>query len=732
MARFRRDRYFWAIVFLFIIVVLFTYLLEPYIDSEISLWGEWHSLSMLFRSIILLTVIAVSAWRFGVRRGFITWLVVLLALLPHYLLEMIPANRAEILTQVVGLAGMGLIVNWLVGSYKRSSDEMRRSGEFFGTVFNSTNDAISVINVNDYTIVSANNAFLQRHGLTEQEVIGKYCYEVIRHRSESCAALDDICPLLEAVTTGEYSATEHIHYTRDSEEIYAEVAISPIKDESGNIIQVVHVSRDITQRKQAEEELIRLREAVEASGEAIFLTDLEGIITYVNPEFTRLYGHAPDEVVGKVTPRILKSGQMTAQDYESFWSTLLEKQVIKRGEFINKTKDGRLVDIEGSTSPILDGQGEIIGFLAIQRDITEHKQAEQKLASQKELTDRILASTPTPVLVVGAGLEIVLANRAFYETFEIQEGKADGEKIATLLPIEGLAEAVSDVLSKRESRLNMEFKYALEGRDKVLITQIVLTEKEEALIILRDVTAERATQEQLYHIDRLASIGELASGVAHELNNPLTGVLGYSELVLGANLSQEVKEDVQIIHDNAQRAAGIVRNLLAFARRRKLERTHVGLPEIIEHVLEMRRYELKVNNIEVVTEFADGLPCVMADPQQLEQVFLNIILNTEQAMLEAHGRGSLTVKVETEGDRIKVSFTDDGPGIPPENLRRVFDPFFTTRDPGKGTGLGLSICHGIITEHDGRIYVESQPGGGTTFFIELPVVKEEGSNIDNN
>jgi len=165
-----------------------------------------------------------------------------------------------------------------------------------------------------------------------------------------------------------------------------------------------------------------------------------------------------------------------------------------------------------------------------------------------------------------------------------------------------------------------------------------------------------------------------------------------------------------------------VKDLLTFARRQKPEKQYLNVNDLIKHVLQMRSYDLKLGNIEVITEFPDESLGVTVDRQQLEQVFLNIILNAEQAMLECHNRGTLVVKTETRGDMVRISFTDDGPGIPQENLSRVFDPFFTTREPGKGTGLGLSICHGIITEHGGKIYIDSDmEKEGVTFVVELPL-----------
>ncbi len=241
-------------------------------------------------------------------------------------------------------------------------------------------------------------------------------------------------------------------------------------------------------------------------------------------------------------------------------------------------------------------------------------------------------------------------------------------------------------------------------------------------ILSLDITERKKMQEQLMVNDRLASIGELAAGIAHELNNPLTGVIGFSDLLLlNKDVSDDVREDLEVVNREAKRAADVVKNLLVFARKHPYEKKPVAINEVIQNVLELRTYEQKVHNIQVNTQFASDLPEIVADGFQLQQVFLNLIINAEQAMLEAHGKGALTINTERVGDIIRASFADDGPGIDQENLRHLFDPFFTTKEVGKGTGLGLSICHGIITEHGGRIYAESELGKGATFIVELPI-----------
>ena len=221
--------------------------------------------------------------------------------------------------------------------------------------------------------------------------------------------------------------------------------------------------------------------------------------------------------------------------------------------------------------------------------------------------------------------------------------------------------------------------------------------------------------------DRLASIGELASGIAHELNNPLTSVIGFSQLLLEEDIPQNIKDDLGTIYNEAQRASAIVKNLLTFARKHAPMRQISQINNILEDVLKLRAYEHKVSNIEVEKRLIPDLPEIMIDYFQLQQVFLNIIVNAESAMLEAKGRGKLVITTGQYNNTVKITIADNGPGIARENLRRVFDPFFTTKEVGKGTGLGLSICHGIISEHGGKIYAESVVNEGATFVVELPV-----------
>lgn len=231
----------------------------------------------------------------------------------------------------------------------------------------------------------------------------------------------------------------------------------------------------------------------------------------------------------------------------------------------------------------------------------------------------------------------------------------------------------------------------------------------------------KTTQAQLIQSEKLSGIGEFVAGVAHELNNPLTSVMGFSELLAKADADPQHKRFLEMINKSAQRCHKIVQSLLSFARRRAPERKLSSINELVESAVEFLQYQLRTSNIEVFTRLDAHLPKAMVDPHQIQQVFLNIINNARQSIEGNQPKGSIRIATETCGDLVRISFQDSGPGIDEKNLSKVFDPFFTTKEVGKGTGLGLSLCYGIIKEHGGSVTVHSRPGEGATFVIELPL-----------
>jgi two-component system NtrC family sensor kinase len=254
------------------------------------------------------------------------------------------------------------------------------------------------------------------------------------------------------------------------------------------------------------------------------------------------------------------------------------------------------------------------------------------------------------------------------------------------------------------------------------------------LEVFRDITAQRLIQSKLLQSEKMAALGQLVSGIAHELNNPLTSIQGYAQLLLGRRSATDRAEDAARISQEAERAGRIVKNLLLFSREAKPERHPVHLNEVIERTLSLRSYELKLENIEVELALDPALPQVLADATQLQQVVLNLIVNAEQAIADGRGEeardGHILIRTRrVSGDRLTMEVSDDGPGIPAEIASRIFDPFFTTKPAGVGTGLGLSIVYGIVQEHAGEITVDSLPGRGATLIVELPAMPVFTSNL---
>jgi len=223
-------------------------------------------------------------------------------------------------------------------------------------------------------------------------------------------------------------------------------------------------------------------------------------------------------------------------------------------------------------------------------------------------------------------------------------------------------------------------------------------------------------------------VGQLAAGVAHEVNNPLAAILGFSRLLLGQDIPDQAKQDVQIIFDEAQRGTTIIQDLLSFARKGKSEKKNIDITGGLKRVLNLKAADFRANHVKVDLEIEEGLPGLLADEQQLQQVYLNLLTNAQHAMFDANDGGNIAIQCRRVGDVLRLSFVDDGPGMTKEILEKIFEPFYTTKADGEGTGLGLSVCYGIVADHGGHLWAESEPGAGATFFIELPCFVETESS----
>jgi len=348
------------------------------------------------------------------------------------------------------------------------------------------------------------------------------------------------------------------------------------------------------------------------------------------------------------------------------------------------------------------------------------KDAEAILRSQKQWMSIIDAITDY-IFVLDGAHTLVRVNHAFAAAIGKHPRDIVGAGIAGVfdlpVPDESTRTAVQDDSSPRTYENKI-------GEELYQISIFPLQEGDRRLTIhvMKNITEVRRLKDRLYHADKLASVGLLVSGVAHEINNPLTGTIAYSELLLMKVTDDGIRSELKKILDSAERCKKIVDNLLTFSRQRTPSKSLESINDIIDRAVDLRSYWLRSNNIQIVREY-DPVSTVFIDAQQIQQVILNLVLNAEQAITgtgQANGMIRFTTRYDKDTRRVSIRVGDSGPGIPQKVSSKIFDPFFTTKPVGIGTGLGLSIAHGIITEHGGTISFHNAEGGGAVFTIELP------------
>jgi len=492
------------------------------------------------------------------------------------------------------------------------------------------------------------------------------------------------------------------------------------------------------ERKQAEEVLSESEEkylflySMMAEGVALHqvIYNEEGatvdyIITDVNPAFESILGIKRKDAIGSKASELYKTG---SPPYLDVYARVADSGIPHSFEtyFPAMNKHFKI-------SVFSPGRDK---FATVFSDITEHKQAEEALRQY----EHIISSSTDMLALLDKRFNYLAVNKAYMEAFKLTPEQLVGNTVAKVFGEEFFNTVIKPnadrCLGGEEINYQDWFDFPAYGRRYMDITYYPYYGEDNKImgfaVNRRDITerkqveAEKRELERKVQVtDRLASIGEMASGIAHEINNPLTGVVGFSELLMTKDLPEDLRKDVEVIYTGSKRVAGIVKGLLTFARQHKPERTYTDINEVIESTLTLKKYALETGNIEVSTSLDAELPWIMADAGQLQQVFMNIVINAETEMKQARGRGKLIIKTEQIDNTIRISFKDDGPGITKENIGKVFDPFFTTREVGEGTGLGLSLSHGIISEHKGALYVKSRLGKGATFFIELPIIAEE-------
>jgi len=476
------------------------------------------------------------------------------------------------------------------------------------------------------------------------------------------------------------------------------------------------------------------RAAFEAAADGMLVANRDAEIQWVNPAFTRLTGWAASDVVGK-TPRILKSGAHDANFYRAMWTTLLSGSTW-RGEMVNRRKDGTHYTERQTITPVPADDGAITGFVAVKHDVTEERRFAETLRRQEAHYRSLIENIQDMVYVVDADGTIQYASPSVERVLGYAPRERVGRSALELVHPDDLANAARlYAAGAHDNGLVRTAEYHVRHRDGswrlVEAARKNLVEGDGPqgdVVTVRDITERYSAEElqrklkaQLVQREKLAALGELLAGVAHELNNPLSVVMGHA-MLLQKTTDPAVQARGRKLSEAAARCARIVKNFLALARQHPPERDRLDLNAIVREVVELLAYQLRVDDVTVALDLSDSLPLLWADPHQLRQVLVNLINNAHHAVREtpASRRISITSRFDPEREMLCLEITDSGRGIAPEVEARIFEPFFTTKPVGHGTGLGLPICRGIVESHGGSFEVEGRPGLGALFRAWLP------------
>jgi PAS domain S-box-containing protein len=608
------------------------------------------------------------------------------------------------------------------GQFQKLVGVISRSQHSYRELIDNLDQAVFTLAV-DGEVRVANRRLSETLGISFQDLIGHRLSEFID--SPTLADLERSLPAF--LQKGSWSGTLPVRLKKDKELRHFACWFQTVVEE-GQATCVTGWARDVTVQHEAE---IRFAELFESLREGIIFATPEGRVLDANPALVAMLGYDSKE-------------DLAAHNFREFYDDpsardalirrLEEKGFVQDYDVVLRRKDGKRIHCLTSGFAIRDASGRPVRLQGTLVDVTERLEIEKSLRREQEFVRRLVECFPDLIAVLDREGRFTYVTERVKDVLGLEPKDFLGQRMGRRTHPEDqprLAEALQHVLSGRKGSAETEYRVrhgdgswrTLRGSAGPLfdeagkISGIVQT--------ARDVTESKRLEEQLAQKEKFAAMGQMMAGAAHELNNPLTAILGVSDLLRERAADEATRRQVDLILQQARRAASIVQDLLAFSRPPTQVLSKLRLDEIVREAVQLQQAALGQKNIRVQFTAPGDLPAVEGDRKLLMQVFLNIIENARQAVSAARDHGALDVSLARVHDRIRVTIADDGPGISPENLGKVFDPFFTTKRPGGGSGLGLTICLAVVKEHGGTIEVQSTAGTGAAFHVFLPVASGE-------
>ena len=581
-------------------------------------------------------------------------------------------------------------------------------------------DAISdyiVVHDQSWKIVRTNRSLASHLGIPPAALVGEAMHS-LRHIAETGSALP--CPFCQNT----HAAREEYIATGDGRTFI--VSTSRTRGATEEEGRTIHVLKDISDRREAER---RYRELFDNIQEGLFFATPEGQFIDVNDAMVRMLGYESREELLRAD--VSTHLYPTPAAKERLVQAIAQRGALRNYEETLRRKDGGLLHTLQNISAVRDARGRIVQIRGLMLDVTEQKMFQSQLQRERDFNQKILNTTQSMILVLDTAGLISYANRRCFEA-GYREAELIGHRLVQLVENSDRSdfESALQTTANGQQVENLELRVRRSDSSIGHFSVSLSPSRDESnqvnsvVVVMTDITDAVLLQAKLAHAEKMATIGRLVSGVAHEVNNPLAAILGFTDLLLeDPQIPESAREELQIILRETQRTKEIVQGLLSFARQRPAQREPMQVNAILRQTIRLRSYDFSSHGVEVTEEFNENLQMAVGDPQQLQQVFLNILNNAYDAIQESGNHGKIRIRTRQTTDFIEVAFIDNGTGV--REPERIFDPFFTTKPAGKGTGLGLSICYGIVRAHGGEISCWNNEGeSGSTFVVRLPIATE--------